>query len=273
MKSYRDKTVLITGGAAGIGLCTAGEFAQAGAKLILTDINNASLEEAAKKLREQGAEVDTYVNDVSDRAAVNKLAQDVLAKHGALDVLINNAGVGLTKELKDTTFEELERLVNINFWGVLNFIYAFLPSMIERGSGQIANLSSGQAFFRMPTWGAYSAIKAGLGAFSEVLHFELAEYGINVTTVYPYMVNTGFYDDVDAESFGTKWAMKLLPYYSQTPEKVGKIIFKAIKKKKMIEMVSVMNQVGFYSGFVPLARRGTGRMVNWLMAGHGKEEE
>jgi short-subunit dehydrogenase len=271
MKKLKDKLVLITGGAAGIGLCTAGEFAKAGSRLILTDINPNKLDEAAEKLRGQGAEVTTYVNDVSDREAVHKLARDVLARFGQLDVLINNAGVGLTKELKDTTFAEWERLVNINFWGPLNFIYAFLPSMIERRNGHIVNLSSGQAFYRLPTWGAYASIKQALGGFSEVLYYELAEYDISVTTVYPFMVNTGFYSDVEAESFGTKMAMKLLPYYSQSAETVGKVIFKAVKKNKQTEMVTVMNMPGFYSQVMPLARKTMGKMTNLFLAKHEKK--
>lgn len=271
MRSYKDKTVLITGAAAGIGFCTAQEFAKDGASLILTDINEEALETAAQKLRETGAEVHTYVNDVTDRADVQRVAGEVLEKFGGLDVLINNAGIGLSKELKDTTFEDWQRLLAINMWGPLNFVYAFLPSMLQRQSGQITNVSSGQAFFRMPTWGAYSAVKLCVACFSEVLYYELFEYGIRVTTVYPYMVNTGFYDDVQGESFGTKMAMKLLPYYSQTPEKVGKIIFKAVKKKKRVEMVSLMNRIGNLKNFVPLADQGISLFTNWLMASHAQK--
>lgn len=273
MKKLKDKWVLITGGAAGIGFCTAEEFAKAGSKLILTDINEAKLDEAAQTLRGRGAEVLTYINDVSDREAVHELADDVLHKTGGLDVLINNAGIGLSKELKDTTYDDWEKLIDINLWGPLHFIYAFLPSMLQRQGGHIVNVSSGQAFLRMPTWGAYAAIKLALGGFSEVLYFELAEYGVKVTTVYPYMVATGFYDEMEGESFASKMAMKLVPYYSHSPQKVGKIIFKAVKKNKMTEMVSIVNQMGFYSKFSSLLTKGMGHATNLVMATHEKEKK
>jgi NADP-dependent 3-hydroxy acid dehydrogenase YdfG len=266
----KGKLVLITGGAVGIGFCTATEFAKAGSRLILTDVNEEKLDEAAQKLREQGAEVYTYVNNVTDRAAVKKLARDVLAKFGELDVLINNAGVGLTKELKDTTYDDWEKLVNVNLWGPLHFIYAFLPSMIEHRSGHIVNISSGQAFYRLPTWGAYASIKLALGGISEVFYYELAEYGIKVTTVYPYMVNTGFYSDVKAETFGTKMAMKFLPYYAQSAEKVAKIIFKAVKKDKQTELVTLMNIPGYFSQVMPLTKRTISVMSNLFLAKHEK---
>jgi short-subunit dehydrogenase len=143
--------------------------------------------------------------------------------------------------------------VNVNFWGPLYHVYAFLPQMMARHGGQIVNISSGQAFFRLPTWGAYAAIKAALGVFSEVLHFELRRHGIRVTTVYPFMVNTPFYADITGDTVAGRLSMKLLPYYSMTPERVGRVIFNAVKRKKRVEFVSIFNDIGFYAQFVPLA--------------------
>lgn len=251
MAKLTGKTVLITGGANGIGFCTAEQFAKEGCQVIITDINKQALDKAAKELKKSGSSITTFVNDVSDRKQVQQLAKDIEKQFGGLDVLINNAGIGHNGELAETTFAEWERLVNINFWGPLNFVYSFLPLMIKQGGGQIVNVSSGQAFFRMPTWGAYATTKLAVGGFSEMLHYEVKKFGINVTTVYPYMVNTGFYDDMATDTFGSMMAKKLLPYYSQTPQAVGKIIFKAVKKKKRLEMVHVLNDVGFYSRFFP----------------------
>jgi len=270
MKKVRGKTVLITGGASGIGLCTACEFAKAGSRLILTDIDEQKLAEAERVIRDLGAEVTTYVNDVRDRKAVEKLARDVLERFGNLDILINNAGVGLTKELKDTTMDEWKKLIDINLWGPLYFIYAFLPSMLEKHSGHIVNISSGQAFFRLPTWGAYAAIKLCLSAISEVLYFEMAPHKIKVTAVHPFMVNTGFYDTAAPETFGGKLSMKLLPFYSSTPDKVGKIIFNAVRKEKMFEMAHIFNTFGYYSKFSDVVNKGMGHMTTWFLAKHEK---
>ena len=248
---FKEKTVLITGAARGIGFCTAMEFAKAGAVLIVTDRDGPALEDAATKLRDAGATVHARVVDVRDQAAVDALAAWVLDTLGRLDVLVNNAGVGHNGELADTSLETWRRLVDVNFWGPLYHVYAFLPSMIRRRSGHIVNVSSGQAFFRLPTWGAYAAIKVALGAFSETLHFELRKHRVQVTTVYPFMVNTPFYKGVEGETAGGRLSMKLLPYYSMSPERVGRIVFDAVRRNETVEMVSVINQVGYYLHLVP----------------------
>lgn len=258
--------VLITGGAAGIGLCTAREFARAGYELVLTDINAAALEAAAKELRDAGARVEIRAMDVSDRAAVQNLARWVIDDLGGLDVLINNAGVGYSGELAETDHAQWERLLAINFWGPIHHIEAFLPHMRERGAGRIVNVSSGQAFFRLPTWGAYAAIKLALGAVSELLSYEVAKYGVGVTTVYPFMVNTGFYSDVKTETTMQKLSMKLVPWYSHKPETVARMIFRATTRGKRVEMVSVLNRVMLHVRALPLAPGAITRIATWLLA-------
>ncbi len=246
MAKFKDKTILITGGAAGIGLCIARNFAKDGAKLILTDVNEKALKDAKTELSGHGARVEVFVVNVADQAQVDKMAETVLKKHGKLDVLINNAGVGYMGEIASTPLAEWKRLMDVDFWGVLYNTYAFLPSMIAAHGGQIINVSSGQAFFQLPTWGPYAAIKTALGVFSEVLHWEVRKHGIKVTTVYPYMVNTGLYDDIKTETIGGKLSMALLPLYSQSPETVGRIIYKAAKSGKHVEMVTIINNFAKY---------------------------
>jgi len=271
MNKFRNKKVLITGAASGIGYTTAENFARAGAELILTDINADGLETAAAKLRALGAKVYTRRVDVSDKAGVFAMADWVIKEIGGLDILVNNAGIGYSGELAETSLETWERLLKINVWGVLYHVYAFLPHMIKRHSGQIVNISSGQAFFRLPTWGAYATTKLLIGAFSEILHFELKKFGITVTTVYPFMINTPFYKDVEADTFGQKMSMKLLPYYSMSPETVGRIIFKAIAKRKNVEMVTVLNDVGFYSRFLSPVSSIMSSATNMLLAKNPSE--
>jgi NAD(P)-dependent dehydrogenase (short-subunit alcohol dehydrogenase family) len=259
MGRMRGKRVLITGAAAGIGLCTARAFAEEGAALILTDIDPEALEAARAELEALGAEVSAWVVDVSDREQVFAMAEEVLAR-GPVDVLINNAGIGHHGELISTSLDTWRRLLDVNLWGVLHHVYAFLPAMKERGEGQIVTVSSGQAFFQLPTWGAYASIKAGVGVFSEILSFELRKHGIYVTTVYPFMVNTGFYDQVEGESLGARLSMKLLPLYSQKPETVGRIILRAVRRRRRIEMVHVINDLGRVVRF----SRPVGGVVSWV---------
>lgn len=250
MEAVKDKTVLITGAAGGIGLYLCSYFAEAGARLVLTDINEKTLKEAKKRLAKYPAEINTYAVDQRDKEAVETMAADVLKKIGTPDILINNAGIGYQSELADTSYETWQKLMNVNFWGALHFIYAFLPAMKEKQKGHIVNVATGQVFYRLPTWGAYTVTKTALAAFTDILRAEVDKDHIKVTTVYPYMVNTGFYKDVQAETLASKLSMVLLPLYSQSPETVAKIIFNAIVHEKPVEMVSPLNYLGKLMRFI-----------------------
>ncbi len=266
MAKLKGKTVLITGGAGGIGLCLAAQFAKAGSSLIISDINAEALESARAKLQGLCADVATYKVDITKRRQVKDMASDILERFGGLDILINNAGLGFSAELADTDIDMWKKLIDVNLMGTLYHVDAFLPSMKERGKGQIVNVSSGQAILRLPTWGAYAAVKSALGAYSETLYYELRGHGIHVTTIYPFMVNTGFYSDIEGESFGAKLSMKLVPYYSMSPEKAGKIIFKAVKKKKKVEMTHPANDLIFYSKFLPFVPDIVGFTSNYFLS-------
>ena len=246
--------VLITGAASGIGFEIAKLFAKDNCTLIMTDINNATLEASAGKLRKYGADIYTETMDVGDKDEVAALAEWIDQEFGSVDVLINNAGIGYAAELIDTDMRTWEELMKVNFWAPLYHVNAILPLMISARGGHIVNVSSGQAFFRLPTWGAYAVTKLAAGAYSEILKFELKKFNIKVTTVYPFMVDTGFYKEEKLKeniSFGRKISMKLLPYYSMTPQKVGKIIYKAIKNEKAVENVSFINTIGRLTRLVP----------------------
>lgn len=266
MNRFDGKTVLITGGAKGIGLSTAKSFAEAGATLILVDVDAKALADAYASLKNT-TKVHTRALDISDEQSVLDLADWVHSDFGSLDVLINNAGIGYQGQLADTSTQTWKKLIAVNLLGPIYHINAFLPAMIERGSGHIVNVSSGQAFFRMPSWGAYAAIKAALAVLSEVLYYEVKKSGINVTTVYPYMVNTGFYDNIEGTTWAARMSMKLLPYYSDKPDKVGRLIFKAVVKKKQVEMINPINDIGFYGRMIPYFSKVISRTSAFLLAG------
>lgn len=262
-----DKTVLVTGAARGIGYDTVQEFGQAGSRMIMTDLDGDRLEESASELRRDGIDVlETYEMDVSDRDAVEAMAEDVIDRFGRLDVLINNAGIPHHEEFTETSIEDWHTVFDVNFFGPIYHIYAFLPDMIEKGDGHIVNISSGQAFFLIPTWGAYATSKLALGGFSEVLHYELKKHGIGVTTVYPYVVNTGFYTDVGIQSLGSKLSMKFLDLYAHSPEDIARQIFTATKKEKRSEMTSLLNWAGYYMDFIPGAKGLFTRATDALMS-------
>lgn len=264
----RLRTVLITGAARGIGYHLAWFFLDTGHKVIMVDIDSSGLWQAVSKLEKhfKKERIKVVCADVT-RPGHIQLIKDLIEYEGhEIDILINNAGVGQHSTLIDTDSERLFDLMNVNFFGAEALIKAVVPHMIERGSGQIVNVCSGQVFFNIPTWAAYTCTKAALSAYSEALYHELKPKGIAVTTVYPFMVNTGFYNEVYGETLGGKLSMILLPFYSMSPEKVAKIIFQATLKEKRREMVSVLNYAGQLINAVEPLSNIVGRISNFLLA-------
>ena len=142
MRSFRDKVVVITGAGCGIGRGLAEVFCEAGARLALADIRGERLEEVSQRLEARGATVSTHEVDVGSEKQMEQFAHDVLDEHGHVDVLINNAGIGIGGELAETTLEEFRKLMDVNFWGVVYGVHFFTPHMLERRSGHIVVVSS-----------------------------------------------------------------------------------------------------------------------------------
>jgi len=250
MKSFDKKTIVITGASGGIGECLAHDFAKAGAQLILTDINEQKLNIIGNLIKDTyTTKVITYTIDVSNQDDVKEFAEYILQEFDKIDVLINNAGIGHLGELAETSIDKWKQLIDVNLLGPIYHTSALLPSMIKNKCGHIVNVSSGQAFYRMPTWGAYSVSKLALGAYSEILRHELRKFNIKVTTCYPFLINTGFYDDVEGDNLFQKLSIKLMPLYSMRAKRVARIIFNATKREKSIEMVSILNYIGKFSLF------------------------
>jgi short-subunit dehydrogenase len=272
MKDFKDQTVLITGAAAGIGRATARELASRNAVLVLVDRNKAELEQTAAELRGQGARVYTWLLDITDGAAVSQVAAEVLEEPGPPDILINNAGIGHTGELASTTMADWTRLIDVNLLGSIRMVQAFLPSMLERRHGRIANVSSGQAFFRLPTWGAYAAVKAALGVYSEVLDHELRPSGVRVTTFYPFMADTNFYDDMSGGTTGSRLALRFRRWYSMSPEAVARSLIRAISNERHVEYVHPANDLARLVNMVPPVANLVGRISALLLARRASTE-
>lgn len=270
MTDVKGKTVLITGAASGIGYCLAEEFAKAGSTLVISDINHDGLEQAAERLRRHGGPVHAFRVDIAKQAMVETMIAKVQATIGQVDILVNNAGIGHNGEIVETDLKTWKKLMDVNFWGPLYHIYAILPAMVQRQNGHIVNVSSGQAFFRLPTWSVYATVKLALGAFSEMLHFEVSKFGIRVTTVYPFMVNTPFYRHIEGDTYFGKLSMKLVPYYSNSPETVAHKIFQAVRRDDRVEMVNILNHLGFFTQAIPPLATTVAWVTNYFL---GKSKE
>jgi NAD(P)-dependent dehydrogenase (short-subunit alcohol dehydrogenase family)/pimeloyl-ACP methyl ester carboxylesterase len=190
---FGGQLVLVTGAGSGIGQATAYAFAEAGARVIAVDRDGESAARTAEMSRRIGApEAWAETVDVSDAEAMEKLAEKVHSELGVLDVLVNNAGIGLSGSFFATTPEDWRRVLDVNLWGVIHGCRLFGARMAERGQGgHIVNTASAAAYLPSRTLPAYSTSKAAVLMLSECLRAELAERGIGVTAICPGIVSTG----------------------------------------------------------------------------------
>lgn len=187
----QGRTALITGGAAGIGRETAALFAQEGARVIIADYNKQQGEEAIQALLQKGADAHFIEVDVSDSGSVTKMAAEALARYGAVDVLINNAGITQDRTLAKMTEEEWHRVIQVNLNGVFYCTKALIHSMIERGSGKIISTASIVGVHGNIGQTNYAATKAGIIGMTKTWAKELGPKGIQANAVAPGFIETG----------------------------------------------------------------------------------
>ena len=191
-KAIGGKVVMITGASSGIGFETARKVAAAGAKTVLVARTKETLDELAVLIRSNGGEAHVYPCDLSDLDAIDAMAERVLRDLGRVDVLVNNAGRSIRRAVAEQTdrFHDFERTMQLNYFGAVRLVLRLLPSMRERRSGHIVNVSSIGAQANAPRFAAYVASKAALDAFGRCLSSEVRSDGIHVTTIYMPLVRT-----------------------------------------------------------------------------------
>jgi NAD(P)-dependent dehydrogenase (short-subunit alcohol dehydrogenase family) len=234
VSEFEGKVVVITGAAAGIGRSLAAELAKRGAKLAICDVNEAGLQETSALCEQVGARVEAATVDVADRDAVHAWA-DATAEHfGAVHYVFNNAGVAFTGSIERCTFADIERVMDVDFWGVVNGSKTFLPYLLDTGDGHIVNISSVLGLFAAPTQSAYTSAKFAVRGFTESLREEmlLAGHPIKVTCVHPGGIKTDIAKNgasVDPES--RKDFARFLERTARVgPDKAARIILNGVAK-------------------------------------------
>ncbi len=193
MRDFQGKVAVITGGASGIGLAIAHRFGKAGCKVMLADIEATALERAVAELRDAGITAEGEVTDVADYAAVERLRDRTDAVFGGTDLLFNNAGVSITGPTWQMSPDDWRWVWDVNVWGVVNGVRAFLPGMIERGAGgHVINTGSLASFNGNGDHAPYCSSKAAVLGMSQSLYSEMSAMmtGIGVSIVCPGMVAT-----------------------------------------------------------------------------------
>ena len=223
MKNLAGKNVLITGAGSGIGRLMAHYVANERANTALIDINGTTVAKTVEEVKGCNAKAIGYVSDNSSRDAVTNVVTKIKQDFGPIDVLINNAGTVVGKSFFDLTLDEMQRTMNINYWGHVYFTKAIIGDMIARNSGAIVNVASSSGLIGMPILSDYAASKFAEVGFSESLRRELKKFkytGVKVTCVCPYIIDTGLFK-------GFK-PMVMNPFIK--PEDAARAIVKGLKK-------------------------------------------
>ncbi|MFG1665960.1 SDR family oxidoreductase [Streptomyces sp. Y7] len=267
---FGGQLVLVTGAGSGIGRATAYAFAEAGARVVAVDRDAESAGRTAEMSRLIGApEAWAETVDVSDEQAMEKLAARVAAEYGVVDVLVNNAGIGLSGSFFDTTPEDWKKVLDVNLWGVIHGCRLFGKQMAERGQGgHIVNTASAAAYQPSKALPAYSTSKAAVLMLSECLRAELAGQGIGVTAICPGLVNTNITStahfagvDAEEEKRRQKKSARLYGLRNYPPEKVADAILRAVVRGEAVVPVTPEARGAYLmSRFTPRALRRIARL-------------
>lgn len=246
-KEFEDKLVVVTGAGSGIGRATALAFADHGAEIVVADIDPVAAARTVELVELLGTRARAYQVDVADAEAMEKFADDVRDTHGVPDIVVNNAGIGMSGSFLDTTVADWEKILGVNVWGVIHGARCFGAMMRDRGEGgHIVNLASAAAYTPSRSLPAYSTTKAAVLMLSECLRAEFSRYGVNVSAICPGFVATNitrttrFVGQTAEEQERTRERVTgLYKRRNFSPEKVAAGIVDAVRQNKAVVPVTL----------------------------------
>lgn len=270
-KKLAQRKVLVTGAGSGIGREIAVEFATQGAHIILADINEPGMQETGRRVKQAGGDFESHVADVAKRSDMKRLAAAVAKQHGALDVLVNNAGIGSAGRFIDTSLDTWDKVIDVNIKGVVHGCHYFLPDMIAAGKGgHVVNLASMAAFVAPREMSIYAASKFAVLGFSESLRSEMADHNIHVAAICPGVINTAIVANTLMEGKVADEGLKdkAVAFYQKRnypPQKVAKAVLQAVLKNKSVVPVSPEAWFSYYGKrWMPGVMERLGKLENPL---------
>jgi NAD(P)-dependent dehydrogenase (short-subunit alcohol dehydrogenase family) len=269
MADFVQKVAVVTGAGSGIGQALAMELARRGAKLAISDIDCEALARTEESIRGLGAPVKADRLDVTERGAVEAYADAIQEHFGVVNQIYNIAGIAFMGDVEVTEFKDLERVMDVDFWGVVNGTKAFLPHLIDSGDGHVVNMSSMYGLFAVHGEAAYNSAKFAVRGFTEALRQEMAVAGhpVKVTCVHPGYIKTPLVrNSTAAAGLDTNALDAIFTKVAITsPERAAKIILDAVAKNKarvlpgpdakLFDFVVRLTGSGYMRLFVPMNRR------------------
>jgi NADP-dependent 3-hydroxy acid dehydrogenase YdfG len=237
MEGFAGKVAAVTGAGSGIGQALAIELARSGAKLAISDVDTEGLAATEERLKAIGAPVKADRLDVTEREAFELYADAVVEHFGKVNQIYNNAGIAFAGDIEASQFKDIERVMDVDFWGVVNGTKVFLPHLIASGDGHIINISSVFGLFSVPGQAAYNAAKFAVRGFTEALRQEMTVAGhpVKVTTVHPGGIKTSIarnmttVEGLDKDELAQTFDKKLA---STSPQKAARIILDGVRKNR-----------------------------------------
>ena len=237
MKGFDGKVAVVTGAGSGIGQALAIELGRSGAKLAISDVDTEGLASTEERLNALGAPVKADRLDVTEREAFALYADEVKDHFGTVNQIYNNAGISFMGSIEASEFKDIERVMDVDYWGVVNGTKVFLPHLIASGDGHVVNVSSVFGLLAVPGQGAYNAAKFAVRGFTEALRQEMlvAGHPVKVTCVHPGGVKTAIArnseaaEGIDQEALAKFFDKKLA---STSPQKAARTILDGVRRNK-----------------------------------------
>lgn len=237
MSEFRGRVAVVTGAGSGIGRALALELARRGAKLALSDVDSIGLAQTVSAVEALGGTVRSDHLDVSERQSVCDYADTVKAHYGKINQIYNNAGIAFHGDVLKSEFKDIEKIMDVDFWGVVNGTKAFLPHIVESGDGHVVNISSLFGLLSIPSQSAYNAAKFAVRGFTESLRQEMliGKLPVRVTCVHPGGIKTAIArnatvaDGQDQKSVAELFDKRLA---ITTPDEAAQVILRGVEKNK-----------------------------------------
>jgi len=233
MKDFQGKVAVITGAGSGIGRALALQLAKEGAKVVLNDWHEDSLQETIELIKAAGGEASGQAFSVADREAMYAFAEDTIAQFGQVDLVVNNAGIALPEQKLETlSYPNFEKVLGINLWGVIYGTKAFLPHLKNRPEAALINISSIFGIAAYPDQGAYVTAKFAVRGFTETLRIELAKTNVRVHCVHPGGIKTNIVNNIETSDIQRR--EKLAKAFDRlaptTPATAAEVILQGVRK-------------------------------------------